>query len=122
MLAMSKEQWQTTEAEIVNCSASWLRSDYGNSFEGRPAESTYTAEYVYEVDGKIYRHSMILSNPDRVGEKFALAYDPANPDRNDAADQTINIKDSRSILKHLLIWGCGIALAFVLIHYFPDVR
>ena len=101
MLCMNKDGWLATEAEIVNCSLSWLRSDYGNSFEGTQGRSTYTAEYVYEVNGKTFRHSMIVQDPERIGEKFELAYDPANPDRNDAPGQTINFRDSRSVLPEM---------------------
>ncbi|WP_157178238.1 DUF3592 domain-containing protein [Terriglobus roseus] len=119
---MNQKGWHTTEAEIVNCSLSWLHSDYGNSNEGIAARSIYTADFLYEVDGKTYRHSMRISNPERVGDKFELAYDPANPDRNDAPDQSINFRDGRSILRHLVLWGCGIAVALLLLHYFPEIR
>jgi hypothetical protein len=110
-----KDHWRTTEAEIVNCRVSWSRSDYELT-----QTSSYIVEYVYEVDGVVYRRGMHTNNPDRVGELFAIEYDPANPLRNDVPDQTICLKDPGTWLKYLILVPAAACLVYFLNKYFPD--
>jgi hypothetical protein len=51
------DNWRTTEAEIVNCRVSWTQSDY------EQPQSSYIAEYVYEVDGVVHRRGRIPTVP-----------------------------------------------------------
>jgi hypothetical protein len=57
---------------------------------------------------------MHTNNPDRVGELFEIEYDPANPLRNDAPDQTICLKDPGTWLKYLILVPAGACLVYFL--------
>jgi hypothetical protein len=113
-----RNDWRTTEAEIVNCRASWTRSDYANFFDGIQAQSSYIVEFVYEVDGHTYRRGMHTNNPDRVGEFFELEYDPARPIRNSAPDQTVCLKDPRTSLQYIIIVPAAAGIVYLLNKYF----
>ena len=108
-----RQDWQWTEAEVVSCEWSWLRSEYGDYFAGMPARSCYIAEYVYEVNGVTYRQGMHTDRPDQVGECFRLEYDPVNPKRNSVLNRTISLDDPRT----WLIWLIGLLAAAILIHF-----
>jgi hypothetical protein len=107
-----RDNWRTAEAEIVNCRVSWTRSDY------EQPQSSYIVEYVYEVDGFVYRRGMHTGNPDRVGEVFELEYDPANPIRNSAPDQTICLKEPETWIKYLIMAPFAGGLVYLLNKYF----
>ncbi|MBB5341104.1 hypothetical protein [Tunturiibacter gelidoferens] len=113
----SRNYWRTTEAEIVNCRVSWTRSDYANFFDGIQGQSSYIVEYVYEVDGLVYRRGMHTPNPDRVGEFFELEYDPAYPIRNSAPDQTVCLKDPGTWTKYLIMAPFAAGLVYLLNKY-----
>jgi len=97
-----------------------MRSEYENFTDGIPAQSSYIVEYVYEVDGVTYRRGMHTNNPDSVGEFFELEYDPANPLRNSAPDQTICLKDPSTWTKYLIMVPAAAGLVYLIKKYFPD--
>jgi hypothetical protein len=113
-----KDNWRTTQAEIVSSRVSWTRSDYANFFDGTQGQSSYIVEYIYEVNGHTYRRAMHSNNPDRVGEFFELEYDPAYPIRNSAPDQTICLQDSRTWIRYLIMTPFVVVLIYLLDKYF----
>jgi hypothetical protein len=58
-----------------------------------PASSSYFAEYVYEVEGVVYRRGMNVYERAQIGDRFILQYDPDNPFRNSVPENTLCFGD-----------------------------